>query len=96
MGEMPGRGSAGRRPGGRTGQRAFEILSRVGCEGGEVAERCGENSPAIHGWVSRQPNEKVPRGTAEKEGGRAQVVAVRKHLSSLAGLWTMEGIESQP
>jgi len=52
--------------GGRTGQRAFEFLSREGCEGGEVAKRRGDNSPAIHGWVKRPPNEKVPRGTAEK------------------------------
>jgi hypothetical protein len=52
--------------GGRTGQRVFEFLSREGREGGEVAERRNDNSPAIHGWVSRQPNEQVPRGTAEK------------------------------
>ena len=55
-----------------------------------------ENSPAIHGWVRRQPSEKVPRGTAEKPGGLSAMVAVRKHLSSLAGLWTMAGIKSQP
>jgi hypothetical protein len=35
-------------------------------------------------------NLKVPRGTAEN------VVAVRNHLSSLAGLWTIAGHESQP
>ena len=52
--------------GGRTGQRAVEFLSREGREGGEVAARRDDNSPAIHGWVKRPPNEKVPRGTAEK------------------------------
>ena len=51
-----------------------------------VAERRDDNSPAIYGWVMRQPNEKVPRGTAEN------VVAVRKHLSSLAGLWKIAGM----
>ena len=44
---------------------------------------------------SRQQNEKVPRGTAEKRVAVA-MVAVRKHLSSLTGLWTIAGIESQP
>jgi hypothetical protein len=32
------------------GQRVFEFLSR---DGGEVAERRDDNSPAIHGWVKR-------------------------------------------
>ena len=42
--------------------------------GGRFRRRASapENSPAIHGWVRRQPNEKVPRGTAENE------VVVRK------------------
>ena len=31
-----------------------------------VAEQRDDNSPAIHGWVKRQPNVKVPRGTAER------------------------------
>ena len=31
-----------------------------------VAERGDNNSPAIFGWVKRQPNGKVPRGTAER------------------------------
>ena len=42
-----------------------EFLSREGREGGEVAERRDDNSPAIYGWVKRQPNGTVPRGTAE-------------------------------
>ena len=75
---------------GRTGQRAFEILSRELREGGEVAERRNDNSPAIPGWVKRQSNTKVPRGTAEN------MVAVRKDLSSLTGLWTIAGYGSQP
>ena len=49
-----------------------------------------DNSPAIHGWVKRQQNEKVPRGTAENE------VVVRKHLSSRTGLWKIADHESQP
>jgi hypothetical protein len=48
--------------GGRTGQRAFEIVSREEREGGEVAERRNDNSPAIHGWVSRQQDEKSHEG----------------------------------
>ena len=42
-----------------------------------------ENSPAIYGWVKRQPNEKVPRGTAERffRPGWDLMVAVRKHPS---------------
>jgi hypothetical protein len=48
-----------------------------------------ENSPAIYGWVKRQPNEKVPRGTAENWWPSAKtfrpgwdlMVAVRKHPS---------------
>ena len=51
--------------GGRTGQRAFEFLSREEREGGEVAERRIDNSPAIYGWVRCQSNRKVPQGTAE-------------------------------
>jgi hypothetical protein len=51
-------------------------LSRELREGGEVAERRNDNSPAIYGWVKRQQNEKVPQ--------------------SLAGLWTIACIESQP
>ena len=39
--------------------------------GDKVVERCDDNSPAIHGWVSRQTKVKVPRGTTEK------LVAVR-------------------
>jgi hypothetical protein len=31
-----------------------------------VAKRHNDNSPAIYGWVKRQPNGKVPRGTAER------------------------------
>jgi len=31
-----------------------------------VAEQRGDNSPAIYGWGKRQPNGKVPRGTAER------------------------------
>jgi hypothetical protein len=31
-----------------------------------------------------------------RQGRQENVVAVRKHLSSLAGLWTIAGIESQP
>ena len=69
--------------GGRTGQRVFEFLLREGCEGGEVAERRNDNSPAIHGWVKRQQNESPAR-----DG--------RRILSSLAGLWMMAGNESQP
>ena len=55
-----------------------------------VAERRDDNSPAIYGWVMRPSNIKVPRGTAEN------VVAVRKHLSSLTGLWKFADHESQP
>jgi hypothetical protein len=47
---------------GRTGQTAFEIVSREGREGGGVAERRNDNSPAIHGWVRRQSNEKSREG----------------------------------
>jgi hypothetical protein len=61
----------------------FEFLSREGRECGEVAERRDENSPAIHGWVRRQQMKK-----SRRDG--------RKILSSLAGLWTIAGIESQP
>jgi len=32
----------------------------------DVVVRRDDNSPAIHGWVKRQSNVKVPRGTAEK------------------------------
>jgi hypothetical protein len=39
---------------------------------------------------------KSPARDGRKYGGRPQVVAVRKHLSSLAGLWTIAGNESQP
>jgi hypothetical protein len=70
--------------GGRTRQWAFEFLSREGREGGEVAERRIDNSPAIHGWVKRQQNEKVPRGTAEN------------FFRPGTGLWTIAGNESQP
>jgi len=70
--------------GGRTGQWAVEFLARERHEGGEVAERCGDNSPAIHGWGKRQSNVKVP----PRDG--------RKILSSLAGLGTIAGDESQP
>jgi hypothetical protein len=77
-------------------ERRLNIWSDVAMElnaksqRGQGAERCDDNSPAIHGWVSRQPNVKVPRGTAEN------LMAVRKHLSSLAGLWKIAGHESQP
>jgi hypothetical protein len=50
--------------GGRTGQRTFEFLSRAG----RAAKRRNDNSPAIPGWASRQPNAKVPVGAAEKPG----------------------------
>jgi len=38
-----------------------------------------DNSPAIHGWVRRQQNEKVPRGTAER------------FFRPGAGLWKITG-----
>jgi hypothetical protein len=44
-------------------------------------ERQDENSPAIYGWVRNVNREKVPSGTAE------YLVNVRKHLSSLPGLF---------
>ena len=39
-----------------------EFLLREGREGGEVAERRDDNSPAIHGWVRCQTNEKSREG----------------------------------
>jgi len=71
----------------------FRRPVRTDCTGTSAPAGAAErfdNSPAIYGWVSRQPKITVPRGTAEN------LVAVRKHLSSLAGLWTMAGNESQP
>ena len=76
-----------------TGKLKDQVNDGAKPAGGEhlpVAERRDDHSPAIHGWVRRQPKVKVPRGTAEN------VVAVRKHLSSRTGLGTMAGIESQP
>ena len=46
-----------------------------------------DNSPAIYGWEYRNPNIKVPSGTADN------VVAVRKDLSSLTGLATIPNRE---
>ena len=67
--------------GGRTGQGAFQFLSREGCEGGEVAERCGDNSPAIHGWVKCHQHKTSP----VRDG--------RKFLPSLTGLGTFPNRE---
>ena len=44
------------------------------------AKNVFENSPAIYGWVHGSETSSVPSATAE------YVVAVRKDLSSLAGL----------
>jgi hypothetical protein len=66
------------------------MRGRLGEMAFAVAERRNDNSPAIYGWVMRPSNIKVPRGTAEN------MMAVRKDLSSLTGLWEIAGDESQP
>jgi len=52
----------------RPGQRWFGLDERGDGIKRKVAKtprRRNDNSPAIHGWVRRQSNGKVPRGTAE-------------------------------
>ena len=72
-----------RRAGGRRSKRNHGAFCRGLMAALPPSAASPDHRPAIPGWVSRQPNAKVPRGTAEKPGGRPQVVAVRKHLSSL-------------
>jgi len=52
------------------------------------AAKCDDHSPAIYGWV-------IVRQIYESRAGRQNVVAVRKDLSSLTGLWMFANNESQ-
>jgi hypothetical protein len=68
-GALPSKVPAGRPMavwGGRTGQRAVEFFLRERHNGGGVAERRDDNSPAIHGWVKCHQHKTSPGGTAEK------------------------------
>jgi hypothetical protein len=62
---------------------------------GQIAKRHDENSPAFQGWEMRHQIEKSREGR-QRMWWPSSMVAVRKHLSSLTGLWKMANHESRP